>query len=277
MDALTEAELSHEVYLNRLSKQYGNMFDDIEPELLRLFRLAYSEFDSIDTRADVNALNERIEELIQPVLDEFIEEQEEAIEELAKEEVEFQAELLRSIGISITAQSVAQAVALAMTKYRTTLIVINEEGQDIKKRLSGYGKNTISQIKDINLGAYTRKEQIDDVRRQVTGTATNRYTDGYLAKMKRNAQSLITTARKHQEIQAKIVTFKRMSSDGYVLTAVLDSRTSDICLGWNGTVILWSGNYFPFPPFHYNCRTTIVPYFRGRTEIPEGGFKWLKK
>ena len=66
-------------------------------------------------------------------------------------------------------------------------------------------------------------------------------------------------------------------ADGYVLSAVLDSRTSDICLGWNGTVILWTENYQPKPPFHFNCRTTMIPYFVGGTEIPAGGFDWLKR
>jgi SPP1 gp7 family putative phage head morphogenesis protein len=277
MDELTEAQLSHEIYLNKLSKFYGNKFDEIEPEILKAIRLAYSEFDSIDTKADVNALNDRIEELLTPILDEFVAEQEKAIDELAEQEVNFQADLMQIMGINLTAQSIAQAIALSRQKYRTTLIVINDEGVDVKKRLESYTKNTLSQIRDINLGSYTRKESVEETRKTVTGTRKNKYTDGYLAKMKRNIQTLTNTARKHQEIQAKIAVFKKSGSDGYVLTAVLDSRTSDICLGWNGTVVLWSANYFPFPPFHYNCRTTIIPYFKGQTEIPQGGFTWLKK
>jgi SPP1 gp7 family putative phage head morphogenesis protein len=277
MDELTEAQLSHEIYLNKLSKFYGNKFDEIESEILKAIRLAYSEFDSIDTKADVNALNDRIEELLTPILDEFVAEQEKAIDELAEQEANFQADLMQIMGINLTAQSIAQAVALSRQKYRTTLIVINDEGVDVKKRLESYTKNTLSQIKDINLGSYTRKESVEETRKTVTGTRKNKYTDGYLAKMKRNIQTLTTTARKHQEIQSKIAIFKKSGSDGYVLTAVLDSRTSDICLGWNGTVVLWSANYFPFPPFHYNCRTTIIPYFKGQTEIPQGGFTWLKK
>lgn len=276
MDELTEAQLSHDIYLNKLSKYYANQFDDIQPEIIKAIRLAFSEFDSIDTKADVNALNARIEELIEPLIQEAIEAQEQAIEELAEQEVNFQVELMRIAGINIAAQSVAQMIVQAKRRYTNTLIVINDEGQNVKKRLVDYTKNTLSQIRDINLGAYTQSVNINDARINLTGTAKNKYGDGYIAKMNRNFRALVNTARSHQEIQSKIVVYKKSGSDGYVLTAVLDSRTSDICLGWNGTVILWSGDYFPFPPFHYNCRTTIVPYFIGKTEIPKGGFAWLK-
>lgn len=276
MDDLTEAQLSHEIYLNKLSKYYANQFDEIEPEIIKAIRLAFSEFDSIDTKADVNALNARIDELLEPLIEEAVKQQEQAIEELAEQEVNFQVQLMQSMGINITAQVVAQMIAQSRRKYSNVLIVVNDEGQDIKKRLADYTKNTLSQIRSINLGAYTQSQNINDARINLTGTAKNKYNDGYIAKMKRNFQSITITARKHQEIQSKIVVFKKSGSDGYVLTAVLDSRTSDICLGWNGTVILWSADYFPFPPFHYRCRTTIIPYFRGQTDIPKGGFTWLK-
>jgi hypothetical protein len=72
MDELTESELSHEIYLNRLASFYANKWEDIQPEVIAAIRLAFSEFDSIDTKADANALNNRIDELLTPILEEAV-------------------------------------------------------------------------------------------------------------------------------------------------------------------------------------------------------------
>lgn len=279
MDALTQAEISHEVYLNKLSSFYANQWNDIELDVIKAVRLAFSEFDSIDTLAEVNDLNKRIDELLEPILEGYVDEQNQGIEDLAQSEVEFQANLLQIIGVQLSAQSIALAVAQAKKKYRTTLVVIGSDSQaeDINKKLNGFPPSSIGQIQSIVRGGYTRGENINDVRVNITGTNRNKFNDGYVAVMNRNQSSIIKTARKHIESQAKVAVFKQAKTDGYVLTAVIDSHTSDICLGWDTTIILWSQPLQPLPPFHYNCRTTIIPYFRGRTIIPTGGFKWLKK
>jgi SPP1 gp7 family putative phage head morphogenesis protein len=65
---------------------------------------------------------------------------------------------------------------------------------------------------------------------------------------------------------------------GYFLLVILDGRTSKICLGHAAEHRLYAfKGTSPKPPFHFNCRTSIMPVwdeFDG--EIPEDGDAWLK-
>lgn len=49
----------------------------------------------------------------------------------------------------------------------------------------------------------------------------------------------------------------------YQILATLDNRTSEVCKREDGEVYLLSEKQLGvnFPPFHVNCRTTVVPYF----------------
>lgn len=279
MDELTESELSHEIYLNRLASFYANKWEDIEPEIIAAIRLAFSEFDEISTKSQANALNDRIDELITPILEDAVAEQEAATEELARQEIEFQERLFEAAELGALAGGLASLVDRALRNYRNTLVLVGIQGsaEDTAKKFSNYPKATVDQIKNFVLGGYTEGQDITQVRTSITGTNKNKFQDGYIATAKRNFQSYVKTTRKAMESQSKTVAFKAAGTDGYVLSAVLDGRTSDICLGWNGTVVLWSSDYQPKPPFHYNCRTTMIPYFKGQTEIPAGGFDWLKR
>lgn len=279
MDKLTEAELSHEIYLNKLASFYANKWDEIEPNLIANIRLAFSEFDSISTLADANALNNRIEELLTPIFEQAVKEQEEATEDLAEQEINFQQRMFELALIGAFSASASDLVVRAIRSYRNNLVLVGPQGSadDIVKKFNNYPKSTVEQIKNFVRAGYTEGQDINQTRIAITGTSKNKFMDGYIAAAKRNFQAYVKTTRKAMESEAKTTAFKSIKSDGYVLSAVLDSRTSDICLGWNGTIILWSKKYQPKPPFHFNCRTTMIPYFKGQTEIPEGGFDWLKK
>jgi SPP1 gp7 family putative phage head morphogenesis protein len=278
LDQLTQAEISHQIYLNKLSAYYTNQFDDIELEIIRLMRLAFSEVDDIETLQNTNELNQKIDELLTPVLEQYIEEQEQAIEELAEQEVSFQDNLFNIINAGV-AGAYAGAITASLKRYRIDLIPIDSNGAavNIKKRVSSFPKDVVEHIKGIIKGGYSQGANIDDIRKSLTGTAKNKYRDGFVNTIKRDQKSVIDTARKHMETTAKLQYFQFAKTDGYMLTAVLDGHTSDICLGWNGTIVLWSQKFKPAPPFHYRCRTTVVPYIKGVTQKTQGGFTWLKK
>lgn len=278
MDELTESELTHDIYLNRLSAFYANQFNDIQPEILRAIRSSVSVVDRVETQQDESDINEELALLLLPILIEFEQEQQAAIDELIEEEVNFQSELLAMVGLAVSSATIAQIIEIAKKKYRTQSAVVGSlnESVNVSKKLSNLSGATLNEIKSIVNGAYLNKLSSNDLQQLLTGTRANNYNDGYVAKMKRNLQATIKTARAHAEMVAKRRVFKSANTDGYVLTAVLDSRTSDICLGWHGTRVLWSSSSQPMPPFHYNCRTTMIPFIDGRTEDMQGGFEWLK-
>jgi SPP1 gp7 family putative phage head morphogenesis protein len=58
----------------------------------------------------------------------------------------------------------------------------------------------------------------------------------------------------------------------YQVSAILDSRTSDICTSLDGTVYAKDDPEFTFPPYHFQCRTIIVPIVTDEpSELTPGG------
>jgi len=54
--------------------------------------------------------------------------------------------------------------------------------------------------------------------------------------------------------------------EGYMFTAILDSRTSPICTHHNGKVYDVDDNRFQ-PPLHFNCRSTLVPVVKSKEAL----------
>lgn len=47
---------------------------------------------------------------------------------------------------------------------------------------------------------------------------------------------------------------------GVLWVSALDGRTSEICLSFSGKIS--PAHEGPRPPAHFNCRPTVVPFFR---------------
>ena len=57
--------------------------------------------------------------------------------------------------------------------------------------------------------------------------------------------------------------YKQCGIEQYKILATLDSRTSEICQELDGKIFDFKDKEVGvnYPPFHYNCRTTTIPYF----------------
>lgn len=58
---------------------------------------------------------------------------------------------------------------------------------------------------------------------------------------------------------------------GYVFSAVMDERTTDVCLDYDGMAFAVDDPYLPQPPLHYACRSQLIPVFTGETPWSESG------
>ncbi len=79
------------------------------------------------------------------------------------------------------------------------------------------------------------------------------------------AERLIRTESNHFHNEGELEAYKQMGFEKYQFLATLDSRTSEICQEMDGKVFEVSKG-IPgdnVPPLHPNCRSTIVPYFKG--------------
>ncbi len=79
------------------------------------------------------------------------------------------------------------------------------------------------------------------------------------------AERLIRTETNHFHNSAELEAYKEMGFDKFKFLATLDNRTSEICQEMDGKIFNVKDG-IPgdnVPPLHPNCRSTIVPYFKG--------------
>ncbi|WP_434681351.1 phage head morphogenesis protein [Pseudomonas sp. R1-18] len=83
------------------------------------------------------------------------------------------------------------------------------------------------------------------------------------------ATALVRTVTNHVAATARMETLNANDDilEGKKRIATLDGRTSPVCRSLDGTVVPLSA---PSPPFHWNCRTSEIPWLKAeyRREIP---------
>jgi SPP1 gp7 family putative phage head morphogenesis protein len=100
--------------------------------------------------------------------------------------------------------------------------------------------------------------QPSEIAKALRGVAGN----GAFAITHRQSIGVARTLAAHVSSQVADTIAARNPRDvlGVRWVSVLDSRTSDICLGLAGQV--FPAHEGPRPPAHFNCRSTVVPVFR---------------
>lgn len=80
----------------------------------------------------------------------------------------------------------------------------------------------------------------------------------------KNADRLTRTEMNYIQNQATADRYKAAGVQKYKILAALDSRTSEICKEMNGQVFDFGTEQVGvnYPPFHPNCRTTIIPVLK---------------
>ena len=114
------------------------------------------------------------------------------------------------------------------------------------------------------------KTPIEDISALIIGTDKLRNNDGLIYKSKVAARSAIDTALHSTTMTAKAETWKANDVFKYRIVATLDRRTSSYCQSVDQKVFTYGESGALVPPFHYFCRTVIVP------EIDKE-FSWLSE
>ncbi len=94
---------------------------------------------------------------------------------------------------------------------------------------------------------------------------------------KRYAETMIRTAATAITARADEELFSRAGVATYQLSAVLDTRTTEICQGLDGRTFAYSDANAPRPPLHPGCRTVMIPVFDGEPAIKENYEQWLAR
>ena len=100
----------------------------------------------------------------------------------------------------------------------------------------------------------------------LTGSSSAGYTDGVLSQFDRQAATLVNTQVLGVANNARIATYKKATVSKTITVATLDFRTTPICRTRDGDI--YKVGKAPPPPYHYNCRTVLVPYDGKAIERP---------
>jgi SPP1 gp7 family putative phage head morphogenesis protein len=104
--------------------------------------------------------------------------------------------------------------------------------------------------------SYAQHESGLQLKERLIGDART-LRGGEIARGINSLNAFTSTAIKRIE-QDRLVNQFRQISEKYEWVSVLDSRTSEICMGLDNRVFEYGKG--PVPPAHYRCRSTIKPY-----------------
>ena len=108
---------------------------------------------------------------------------------------------------------------------------------------------------------------IDQLVREVRGTAAQGFQDGILQVNRRAAEATVRTAVSHTANAARDRLYERNGGliKGVQWVSTLDGRTSAVCRARDGTV--YPVDSGPRPPAHPNCRSSTVPVLKSLREM----------
>lgn len=88
----------------------------------------------------------------------------------------------------------------------------------------------------------------------------------------KGAASTIRTLVAHIKSEADRAVFNANKHliEGEMLSVVFDTRTSEICIQHAEEQIVYDVGQAPRPPFHYNCRTMIIPVLKSLQALKKG-------
>ena len=146
-------------------------------------------------------------------------------------------------------------------------LLIDEQAIDYDAYVSSVGKKSVERINNFIGFGYAQGLTVQQMVDGIQGTRKQGYKDGLVAKDKINASRVVRTSINHIATQSRLALYKQNDDivEGYRIIATLDTRTSTICKDLDQTVVMPDDEYQPYPPFHPNCRTTVIAEIKGKS------------
>lgn len=176
--------------------------------------------------------------------------------ELIDHEIEYADGLFRDNIPVVTTYNIPESDKLASRLLNTASYQGATVSQWFSTMTANDTKRIISAIRFGVTTGLTNQEIVDSV----IGTRSAGFTDGVVNTTRNDAKRLVRTVTNGLANDSRSA-FYAQNADillGERYTAVLDGRTSAICISLDGTVYK-IGEPGPRPPMHPNCRSTMVP------------------
>jgi SPP1 gp7 family putative phage head morphogenesis protein len=152
------------------------------------------------------------------------------------------------------------------------------QGRLLREWVDGLDAGRFARLRDAIRIGVVEGESIDQIVRRVRGTRVLRFKDGILDISRRSAEAVVRTAVNHTATHARSLMYAENADvvESWQFVAVLDSRTTEICMGLDGQVFPVGEG--PEPPRHINCRSTTVPVLKGEKPAERQTYgSWLKR
>lgn len=272
-EQLLERSIRHQVYIQRYGTRLGNemikLLDEAVPDIARILaeRLAKTTKRGYDLGPATTRRLQRLYVALNEVID------------LARSSTyaALTADLValaRSEGLFETGMIAVEAkpinIEFLLPNPTTLASVVTSrpfEGKHLREwfdELTRRQKKGVQQA--VRLGI-TEGEGIEQIVRRIIGTQANGFADGILHRSRQELRMVTRTATNHVSTQARqsVHEANRSVVKGEKIVATLDGRTSPICRRQDGK--FYPIGEGPRPPFHPNCRTTIVPVLKSWREL----------
>lgn len=176
-----------------------------------------------------------------------------------------------------SAEALRQAVERA-------LIPVGDQQAPIDEWLDRLGQRAIERIGDEIRRGIQQGDDIQTILQNIQGTAAQRFQDGIAAQVTESIQFLVRTYANNALNEARIAAFVENADFVRAVrhVSILDNRTTRICIARSGgrySVPSFEPippNRLPFlggPPYHFRCRSTIVPDVRQGDGLQEPTFQ----
>lgn len=249
-----EAETRHSVFVNRYA---GGLSNDFVPFLERLGRDIDSrlakEGATIASAARLRALNKDVRELQAEIYASYQESLFDDLEGFSEHEGEFEHTLLGKTAPTYDFDLPSTTQLWSASKAVPLVLPATETAKFLNPFIKDWSKTEIKKVNDLIQFGFAQGQTIDEMTRAVNQRLGKQ--------TKANNKAVVRTAVNHTSTTARERTMRENDDIvvGYKIVATLDSRTSDVCKGYDGLEVKWSDSNHPRPPFHPNCRTTTAP------------------
>lgn len=259
-DDILDATIRHSVHLerykNRIVKDILALVTDVEGRIERdLLRDRIEDM----SRRDLDRLLARLRQSIRDGYEPVIATLDSALREIGEYEAGWQAGLLRDqipVRMVIEGPSNEQIYAAAMARPF--------QGRLLKEWYQGLPDGQFRRIREAIRMGYVDGRTTQEIVRDVIGT---RNRAGIIEQSRRGATAAVRTAVAHTAAVARNEVFRANRSilKGVEMVATLDSHTTLFCMGIDGKV--FPVDEGPRPPFHVNCRTTVIPVVKSAAAL----------
>lgn len=264
-DNLTDIFSRHAHFVERYK---SGVVKQIDPMLIRIIEDLRKELLKTRTVTGKTRIKQKldfVEALLTGELSKYSEIVAENVEQFATSEAGFTAKTLAKENALFETIIPAQAQLNAAVRRRPfNTKLLNTYLKDFTKEQSRAVRNAIAQ-------GFAEGQTTESIVRQIVGTKAANYQNGLLNVTRTSAKRMTRTALAHTSNVARGQVFEDNSDliPFYEWVSTLDSRTSDICMGLDGTV--YKVGKGKLPPAHFNCRSTTSPLFKDEVDVSAKG------